>query len=418
MIMKTIKFLPAILIISTSAIYGQQLIQYYQNETIRLEEVSEFGAMNNWNDLFSDYNDQWMGHDIGKNKHIVVAPDGSIFMSHHTTYAIWKFNKEGRLIKKFGEKGNGRGQFIMRAMVEGILDGKYLYTTDAQGRMMFFDLDGNFVKSLKLDYGPLHTVPLNNLKIAIFGSVPWRNNQTRNIISIKDFETGNEKIIWDEIHDPMLHKIELPEGRWMFFAMNIHYPSITRFGIAASSTGNLLVTSNKDGMVTEYSPDGKMIREFPLNIKPVEVTEADIRRKHQESIDDFNQFRENDTLWRRLTDEKIDAIRSEYEMALESKLEKIKAGTHLPFYSTVIVDSDGNILVFEFTEEEGANSFRAYSYDNEGELIGVSSFTADEYELTFTSDKFVFFNGYIFAVATKKDASGVPLRLVKFSLAR
>ena len=281
---------------------------------------------------------------------------------------------------------------------------------------MFFDVEGNYIKSLKLDYMPLRTVALNKSKIAIFGHVPWKDYQTRYIVSIKDFETGNERIVWDEIYDPTVSRIELPEGRNMFVVMDLYYPSVTRFGIASSSTGNLLVAANEDGTVTEYSPDGSKIREFPLNIEPVKITEADIERKHQENLDAFNQARERSEAWKELTDEKLVEIRSEYEKQLAFQMEKMEAGMRLPVYSTVITDSDGNTLVFEFTEEEDTNKFRAYSYDNEGALIGISSFVTDEYDLTFTSDKFVFFNGYVYAVAIKKETPGVPLRLVKFAL--
>ncbi len=74
------------------------------------------------------------------------------------------------------------------------------------------------------------------------------------------------------------------------------------------------------------------------------------------------------------------------------------------------------VLVFEFTEEKDTNKFNVYSYKMDGALIGVSSFETQEYDLTFTHDKFVFHDGYIYALAIKKNAVGVPLRLVKFEL--
>ena len=52
----------------------------------------------------------------------------------------------------------------------------------------------------------------------------------------------------------------------------------------------------------------------------------------------------------------------------------------------------------------------------DGTLIGVSSFESPEYDLTFTQDTFVYHDGYIYAMAIKKNAAGIPLRLVKFKL--
>ena len=414
--MKTILLLSITLICCLPATFGQTLSQFYTNETVKLEEVSGFAETNDWNNLFSDYNDQWRGKETGKIKHMVVAPDGSIFMSHHTHYEIWKFDKDGRFLKEFGTKGNGKGQFIMRPKVEGVLGGKYLYTTDVQGRMLFFDLDGNYVKSLKLDYMPLRTVPLNDMKIAIYGHVPWKNNTTKRIISIKDFDSGSEKTVWEEISDGSMNIIELSNGKKMYAQLNFSTRSVTRFGIAASSEGNLIVASNKDKTVSEFSTEGNKVRTFPLNTEPVEITDADIERIYNTQVANFTKFQERLSEDRRLTDEELDMVKVEYEKKFESVKDEIKAGDHLPVYSTVIMDSDGNVLVFEFTEEKNANKFNVYSYKMDGALLGVSSFETQEYDLTFTHDTFIFHNGNIYALAMKKNAVGVPLRLVKFKL--
>lgn len=414
--MKTSLFLAVTIAFFLPVSYGQTLSQYYNNETLKLEEVSGFAEMNNWNDLFSDYHSEWNGKEIGKLKHIVVAPDGSVFMSHHTHYDIWKFDKDGRFIKRFGSKGSGKGQFHMLHRVEGILGGKYVYTTGPQGWMLFFDLDGNYVKSMKLDYMPLRTVPLNDMKIAIFGHVPWKNHTVKKIIAIKDFETGREKTVWYEIYDHSADIIELPNGKKMITRLNFNHPSITRFGIATASNGNLLIALHSDGAISEYLTDGEKINSFPLNIKPVEITDADVQRIYQAQINAIPKIQERLPEHRRLTDEELDVIEAEYEKKFESVKSKIRAGDHLPIYSTVIMDSDGNILVFEFTEEKDSNRFRAYSYNQDGTLIGVSSFESQEYDLAFTDDTFVFHDGYIYAIATKRNTEGIPLRLVKFKL--
>ena len=148
--MKTLSIIAFILILSCRLSVGQSFSRLYENETVYLKEVPGYAEMNDWDELFSDYhfND---GRELGKIKNIAVAPDGSVFMSHKTTYTVWKFDRNGKLVKKFGEKGTGKGQFVMRANVEGILGEKYVYTSDAQGRILFFDLEGNYIKKLKLD---------------------------------------------------------------------------------------------------------------------------------------------------------------------------------------------------------------------------------------------------------------------------
>jgi len=213
-----------------------------------------------------------------------------------------------------------------------------------------------------------------------------------------------------------MNLIELPNGKQMIATMNVSKSETTRFGIAATSDGNLLVASNKDGTVNEYSTDGNKIRTFPLNIDPVEITDADIERIYETQINNFAKFQERLSEERKLTDEELELIKAKYKEHFESLKDKIKAGDHLPLYSTVIMDSDGNVLVFEFTEEKNTNKFNVYSYKMDGTLIGISSFETQEYDLTFTHDTFVFHDGYVYAMAVKKNADGVPLRLVKFKL--
>ncbi len=417
--MKSIVLTSLIIALSLPLSYAQSLSQFYNNETVHLKQVPAYAEMNDWNELFSDYyNVEKSGRALGRIKRIVVAPDGSAFMSHKTTYAIWKFDSNGELVKKFGKKGSGKGEFVMRATVGGILDGKYLYTTDNQGRISLFDLVGNYIKSLKLDYGPLRTVPLSHMKIAIFGHVPMGKGKVKNIISILDTESGKENIIWEDFKDPSYTEIELSNGKSMLVKLNISFPDITMFGISATSNGNLLVASNGDHTLSEYSSDGKLIRSFPLDIEPFKITDADIDKMYEVQLETFDRFQERLSEERRLTEEELNQVTVEYKKRLEAKREELKGGDLLPIYSTIITDSEDNILVFEFTEEKGSNQFSAFAFDPKGTLIGVSKFASDAYDLTFTPANFVIHDRYVYAVATKKESDGVPLRLVKFELSK
>lgn len=416
--MKLIFTVSTILLFSFFGEQEQTLAEFYKNEIVKLEAIPEYAASNDWDELFSDYRKEWRGIEIGEIKRIALAPDGSVFMSHKTHYEIWKFDRNGKFVKAFGSKGKGKGEFAMRARVEGVLGGEYVYTTDVHGRMSFFDLDGNYVKSLKLDYMPLRTVPLGDMKIAIYGHVPWSGHRVKNIISIKDFNTGNELTVWEQISDPKNDVFEFSGGRMMITPLNFRPTAVTRHGMATSSEGSLLIAFHNDGRVVEYSTDGKELGSFPLNITPVKVTDADVRRIYEKQLEIITSINERLSEDKRLTDKEIETVKEEYSRRFETVKDRIKAGDNLPIYSTVIMDSDSNVLVFEFTEEKDSNKFRAYSYNQKGALIGVTSFECPGYELSFTNDSFVFYGGYVYAVATKKNIDGIPLRLIKFRLTK
>ena len=102
---------------------------------------------------------------------------------------------------------------------------------------------------------------------------------------------------------------------------------------------------------------------------------------------------------------------------MEADLTKVTDPIPIPFFSTIIKDSDGNLLIFEFPKEANANQFHVWIYKDNGTFVCQSSFVCDDYELEINPSKMVFHNGYIYGLQRLKNATGVPLRLVRFKIA-
>ena len=396
---------------------AQALNTLYKQSQIRLEESTDYAATNDWQNLFPDADKIEYGKNTGSSKEIVVAPDGSVFMCHKTLYEIWKFDKNGNFIKKFGSKGSKPGQFPFHFSIYGLLDGKYLCTYDVQGRMMFFDTEGNFVKKLQLDYGPSDMVALKGSKIAILGFVVGKNSKY--IISIKDFITGKEKIIWtrnEENMDKNAIVVSIPGQGMRIWSIPYTHSSLTAPKLAVAKTGNLLLGLPADGNIIEYSSEGIKLKTITIKIQALTITDADINENYTHFIKLSDEFAANINKNAKLSP----AQKQESIKQFKDQLWKIKDRSlypkHLPYFSSLIIDSDGNILVFEFTKEAETNKFKAYAYDNSGTELGTSSFESTNFELSFIPSTFAFSKGYIYAVATKKNGGKVPLRLVKFKL--
>jgi hypothetical protein len=101
---------------------------------------------------------------------------------------------------------------------------------------------------------------------------------------------------------------------------------------------------------------------------------------------------------------------------MEEDLQKIKDPIPIPAFSTIIKDSDGNLLFFEYPKEENANRFNVWVYENGGKFVCQSSFVCDDYTLQINPSKMVFHKGYIYGLQQLKNAKGVPLRLVRFKV--
>lgn len=405
------------IMISTNTM-GQKFAELYKNETIELVAIAGYGTSNNWDEVFSDPVDNSSAKDIGKQKQIVVAPDGSVFMSHKTHYEIWKFDKQGNLVKKFGQKGSNPGQFVMMPAVEGILGGKYVYTSDVHGRMQFYDLDGNYQKILKLDYMPLDSKPLGNLKIAILGHVPWSNRRTKHIISIKDYNTGDEKIIWSRISDNNkgVITVNTGDGSILSFSVPNSNRSVKWPRMATSKSGNLIVATPSDGTVTVYSPQGEIVNSFALNISAIKIEQSDIDEYYKTAEKNIPKFKERLENTGRYNEQEVGDMVKQYREEIKKLEDPGQYSEYLPYFTNLMVDSDGNLLVFEYTKSKNLNKFRVYSFNSMGKYLNTSSFNSNEYKISLSPRKFIFHNGFIYNVAKKKEGSGNLMRLVKFEV--
>lgn len=389
----------AILLALTGYVGAQSLSELYKKEYIQLQPVSDFvvkglppltgGAQT------SDPNYQ----------KIAIAKDGSIFVSHRNKYEIWKFDNKGNFVKKIGSRGNKPGQFVYVPSVEGFLDSKYLITADYDGRINFFDLNGTYIKTIKLDYMPLAITPLKGNKFAIMGFVVMSKGPGKEFLRIIDFNTGTQKEIWQEFsgcYPKTAVKIVFPENKGMMSCGIPYTHSIaTRFRLATSKEGNLIIASPKTGEVTLYSPEGNKINTFKMNIVPVKVTEADIQEQYDNAVKNEQQFEKEYVYSSRnnWTETQRQALIADYKKQLENFKDRSFYPETLPYFSSLIADSDGNILIFEFTKDETAtNKFRAYSYDLKGNLIGTSSFKCDNTDVSYAPSTFMFSKGYVFAV--------------------
>jgi hypothetical protein len=101
---------------------------------------------------------------------------------------------------------------------------------------------------------------------------------------------------------------------------------------------------------------------------------------------------------------------------MEDDLKNIKTPITRPSFSTIIKDSDGNVLFFEIPEEKGANVFHVWIYNGGGKFDAKCTFTCDDYDLNISPSKMVFRDGYIYGLQNLKKAEGVLLRLVRFKL--
>jgi len=419
------------LLFVSATLWSQQLSTIYKSGEIKLVPDASYAKNVNWDKQFSDFDQTAWGKTVGLYKQIVVAPDGSVFMSHHTRHSISKFDKNGNFVKEFGKKGGkSPADFIYMPSVQGILDGKYLYTTAVDGRMHFFDLNGNWVKTIRLKYMPLGSMPMKGGKIAILGHVP-SGNGAKHIISLLNYSDEKEKIISSTFEPytssdknsikitPYFYKDkngkEQHIGQWFSCSLPFSHSSYYRVRFATNSAGNLVAAYPSIGEIAVFDNTGKKLRQFKADQKPEVITREDREDYYQNVAKDMKRLEENVA---KMTKDKEywDSYVAQYKQQLEKFRDPANYPANLPYFSEMMVDSENNILLFRFTREEGSNKFDVYTYNSTGSKIATTSFITDKYDLKINPAVFRFHNGSIYSILKVKNAVGNPLRLVKFDL--
>ena len=400
--------------------YSQNLAEVYKKAVVYLQEDASFGIKNKPEELFYDIDARREEGEDGKNKAIVVAPDGSIFMSHRSRHSITKFDRNGNLVKHFGKKGGKESDFVYMPYVVGILSGKYLATSAVDGRMLFFNLNGEWVKTITLDYMPLDNAMLANNKFAILGHTSWET-KIRRFVAIKEFNTGDEKIIWDHFESKETKnriQTKTPSGGITTWSLPFSHPSYTQPRLLATPDGNLALVFPTNGEIKIYSPEGKLLKSFMVSTgERLTITQEEREAYYDKALEYVKSMEKELETAKGQQKENLELAINQFKQQVNKYLDPAYYPEELPEISQAMFDSDDNLLVFAFTKESTENKFVFYSYDNLGNKVGQSSFESDTYELNFSDSKFVFFNGDIIGIQTIKDKNTkIPIKLVKFKL--
>ena len=412
---------------------SQKLIDVYKKGTVKLAPDLEYAQGNNWDIVFKTYYDTLKNSPMGNRKSLKIMPDGSVVVNHRYRNYYTKFSPSGKFEKEFGIVNNKGVQFKKTDAIEGIINNNTFYTgLDNMGNMVCFDFDGNYKKTLKLNYMTRQMIPLPNNKIAVVGWVLW-SNKIREFVSIIDYETNEEKTIWEYFTE---RPAEI--GHSKLFNYGYKFKEGGAFSITtmpfSKSTGmssppniecvgnKLIVAVPTTGELLVYDLEGKPISKDKIEWAKNYISVAEQKEIQQKAIDKYKNM-ETFNFSRWITPEKNTITPEENKIAhdemlkqMEADLVKISEPIPMPTFSTILKDSDGNLLFFEYPKEENANKFNIWVYENGGKFVCQSSFVCDDYNLEINPSKMVFYNGYIYGLQLLKNTNGVPLRLVRFKV--
>ncbi len=363
----------------------------YKAGPIRLLPDPAFGKATDWNILF--YN---MFCDL------TVAPDGSIFVADSRENKIFKFDAQGRLVRSFGQKGQGPGDLNAPGDLS-VLDGKYLvvghYGTDR--KISLFDLDGQFNRLLTTERPAYHPVALREGNIAYI-STSYRGEGPTATKTI-------ESVVIRGIDSPRETRVAQHTFNWGGIMLrtggSIVFGDGTAGGtfIAATKDGNLLVGNSLETSLDVYSPDGVKLSTIDLGLEPIPVTKGYRTRYKDYQIGGMRKEHGSDA-----------RIMQQIKQLEEASFDHLFSD-HLPLYREVLVDAEGNLLFFTKTECLGDCPILIRVYSPEGKFVCETELREESFALTVDPriKNMVFGSEGLIAMVEVKEAEDFELRLIK-----
>ena len=403
---------------------AQSLLDVYKKGVVKLVPDTEYAKDNNWGKVFESYYDTLYQKHIGARKSLIITPNGSVVVSHAYRNYYSQFDASGKFVKEFGITDKSGKQFKKIQAIEGIMNNTFFTGLDNMGKMLCFDLNGNYEKTLTLNYSTNGIIPMKNNKIAVVGWVLWKE-KIRDFVAIVDFQTNEQKVIWEQFtkrnddgnNNALFNYSYRFETGGMVNITTMPYSSNT--GISsppqiAFVNDRLIVALPHTGEIIQYDINGNQKSKEKIGWGNHSLSVEEQKEIQRKAIENWS----NEKIW--MPD---GASQEEYKKARETLIKQMKADLNkittpitIPIFSNIIKDSDGNLLFFEMPEKEGGNKFNVWVYQNGGQFVCQSSFVCDDYNLVITPSKMVFHKGYIYALQTLKNAKGNPLRLVRFKV--
>jgi hypothetical protein len=372
------------------------LADVYKAGPIRLDPDPAFGQGTEWNLLFfNPYCD------------LALGPDGSLFIASSREHKVFKFDAQGKFVKTFGQKGQGPGDFNNPGD-PSVLDGKYLVVGEyaLANRISLFDLDGKFNRILTTKRGPYRPVALRDGKIAyLVNSYRGQGDEakTTQSVVIRGIDGPNETTVAERTFGTGMLMVG-PQS-----SMSFGDSTTGAILVAATKDGNLIVGDSLETHLEVYSPEGVRLSTVDLGLEPIPVTKQLIKRYKDHQIGEM----------KRDPRKAQGPLRESLKIIEDASFDHLFAD-RLPLYREVLVDAEGNILVFRRTECLGDCPILVRVYSPEGRFVCETEIRSGPFGLTVDPriKSMVFGRDALIAMVEVKDAEDFELRVIRVNYAR
>jgi 6-bladed beta-propeller len=337
---------------------------------------------------------------------MTVAPDGSVFVANNREHVILKFASDGRFLKKFGKKGQGPGDFEFPGELQ-VLDGRTLIVGEyaLNRRINLFDLEGQLIRLMRAE-NPVYRVAALKGEVIAYRSVTFGQAKATKPESIEYHRAFIKNTVTG--HEARVADVAIPV-RSLGRGFRLDASVCGQLLIAGTPAGDLLVGDTRKAEVEMFDSTGRKLRTFALRLEPFPVTREYLRRYKDEMI---KRMRNGPAA-------SLPSFREIVRNIEEASSDSFVDG-HFPLYKELLVDSEGNILVFKTTDCVGECPIMVQVYSPAGEYLAEFELDPGPFKVEIDPRfRNICFTGRgVFGLFPKKDDQDEIIVLMRSSLDR
>ncbi|MBN1970029.1 MAG: hypothetical protein JXR48_04680 [Candidatus Delongbacteria bacterium] len=284
--------------------------------------------------------------------------------------------------------------FEVKGDAFGLTYDKLLATSDVAGNIRMYGFDGKVKRKTVIDYGVFNMIPLDKDNVILEGFTTTQSS-IKYVAMLRNLETQKEQEL-ESLYDKSFG------GTWSYlvqekkFVFNTAYSSCNLY-IRKIDENNILVANNMSKNANVYDNKGKKIKTLEFRLDPIKIDDK-IKDDYYKNI--LEVVYRNDDITRNWYENNE---LSEEDLLSKMKNE-LKFPEYMPYMYNLLVDMNGNILIFTYTMDD-SREFYAFAFNKNNEFLGKVKIFPDDYEMNFSrvGMRFVFTENSLLFLATEND---------------
>lgn len=402
------KRLALMVVLSLSLVFNLMAGDIYQKGTIKLIPDDTFAQGCDWSRLFTSNLPTLPKPQMVIRETMTLAPDNTIYVVEYnnlTAGNLFIFDSGGRLQSTkpdTSEKVNP-SVWAKHPGLAAVNDKNELWIGEYSG-LARCDRQGHVLAISKLDHPITDFIFLKGGALVVSGYVVTSQeaNPIRLVVSLLNPQTNKEDVIarFNEKAFDITLKLE---GKGGLVGMGMSRSGVGMTVIAGTPEGNLVIGYSDSPEILLYSQEGRRISGFILPIQRPTINSE----QKAEAMQRISQGLDYLASSKKVSADEIKRAR-----------EKLKEyPTTLPYYSNLLIDEQGNILIFLTNRDNSANvEYMAFSQS--GKALGTGCFILPKgVSLRLNGHKQMMIrNGWLYALIHKNVLGKEQVQLARFKL--